>query len=90
MSVAETSLEAFASVQPLLPDLEQRVLEFVAAQPNGATNDEIALGLGLKLQTVCPTRHALVEKGELIKRGRRANQHGNQCVVVYTKKEKWL
>lgn len=81
--IAETSLEAFAKVEHLLPELEQRVYNFVAGRPQGATNDEIALGLGLKLQTVCPLRHTLVEKGKLVKRGRRENQHGNNCVVVY-------
>ena len=89
MIVAETSLLAYAEVAPLLPELEQRVLDFVERQPNGATNDEIALGLGLKLQTVCPLRHALVRKGELFLRGRRENQHGSMCAVVYHKKEKW-
>lgn len=58
------------------------ILEFLKKRGRfGATNEEIALALGLKIQTVCPRKKELEEKGLITltgktrktKSGRKAN-----------------
>jgi len=57
----ETSIEAAVSMMPAISKLQERVLDFIRGKgPDGATDDEIATGLGMFLYTAAPRRRELV------------------------------
>ena len=49
--------------------LQRRVLEFVRDRPDGATDEEIAAGLGLNPSTARPRRIELARRGLIVEAG---------------------
>jgi predicted transcriptional regulator len=61
-----TSIEAAEAIKPTAATLRLKVLEFVRSQGEyGATNNEIAAALNMRLATVCARRNELVKSGSL-------------------------
>jgi len=51
----DTSAQALASVQPVVPTIQQRVYDYILAQGlNGATADEIEVALNISGSTIRP------------------------------------
>ena len=66
-----TSIEAAERIAPKAGTMRARVLDYIAAAGEiGATNAEIAAGLGMKLQTVCGRVNELAT-AKLIRNGAR-------------------
>lgn len=67
-----TSAQAADSLDArTLNALQRRVLEFVRARPDGATDEEIAAGLGLNPSTARPRRIELARRGLIVEAGTR-------------------
>jgi hypothetical protein len=71
-----TSIAAAEAIRDMAPTLRGKVYTFIAQASAGATRQEIADGLKIKLQTVCGRVHelkamALVWEGEETRDGRR-------------------
>ena len=67
----ETQREAAFRVAPAAAAMREKVFAFVAAQPNGATNEEIASALAMKIQTVCPRVFELRRSNRLVDSGQK-------------------
>lgn len=68
---SRTSRAAAHAIRESAPNLRARVLEFIAARgPQGATNDEIAAGLGMLLQSVCARANELWARKQIRDSGR--------------------
>ena len=62
MTVADTSIEAYYNVRNLSKPTTMKVRAFIAVNPD-CTNEDIALGLRLRIQTVTPRTKELKENG---------------------------
>ena len=62
MTVSETSVEAYYAAKTLSHPLTMKVRSFIAANPD-CTNEDISLGLRLRIQTVTPRSKELKENG---------------------------
>ena len=81
-STQDTSAQALASVQSVVPTIQQRILNYIIAQGvNGATADEIEAALNIQGSTVRPrlqelefdlAKISLTTATRLTRRGRRA------------------
>jgi predicted ArsR family transcriptional regulator len=77
-----TSREAADSLDArTLNALQRRVLEFVRARPEGATDEEIAAGLGLNPSTARPRRIELARRGLIVEAGVRKTASKRAAVV---------
>ena len=71
-----TSIAAAEAIREMAPTMRGKVYGFIAARPAGATRQEIADGLQIKLQTVCGRvgelkAMSLVWEGAEVRDGRR-------------------
>lgn len=83
-----TSREAAAEIVPVAGGLRRRVLDFIQARgAAGATDEEIANGLGLNPSTARPRRVELVRAGLVAKAGTRKTASGRNADVW--KSTKW-
>ena len=81
-SGSTTSRDAAHSIRKALPALEGRVLVFVAGRPEGATNDEIEIGLAMNGSTVRPRVVELRTRGLIKDSGKtRRTRSGRNAVV---------
>src|SRR5579862_7683128 len=78
-----TSRAAAHAIREAAPTLRTRVLEFIAdCGEHGATNDEIAAGLGMLLQSVCARANELWEQHAIADSGRtRLSRSGRPAKV---------
>lgn len=76
-----TSRRAAASMVDHAPTQEARVLEFIR-DSNGATRDEIAAGLNLKIQSVCARCNRLLKDRKIQGRGERVTESGRKAEVL--------
>lgn len=60
-----TSIEAAERIAEVAPGLRGQVYAYIGHRPNGATRQEIADGLPMKLQTVCARCNELLKMGLL-------------------------
>jgi hypothetical protein len=83
---SETSLEAAEGARKRINRLQQEVLGFVAAAgPEGATDDEMQIGLRMNPSTQRPRRVELVQKGFIMdSERRRPTRTGRRAVVWIT------
>ena len=73
---ARTSIAAAEVIRQMAPTARGKVYGFICQAANGATRQEIADGLGMRLQTVCGRvgellRMGLVWQGKEIRDGRK-------------------
>ena len=61
--------------------LQRRVLEFLAARPEGATDEEIIRGTGLNPSTARPRRIELARRGLIVEAGTRRTSSGRMASV---------
>jgi hypothetical protein len=61
--------------------LQRRVLEFITARPDGATDEQIAAGLGLNPSTARPRRIELARRGLIVEAGTRKTASKRAAVV---------
>jgi hypothetical protein len=61
--------------------LQRKVLEFVRARPEGATDEEIAAGLGLNPSTARPRRIELARRGLIVEAGVRKTASKRNAVA---------
>jgi hypothetical protein len=59
------SLTAFKSSQYIHTQQQEQVLEILRSSPDGLTREQIALGSGLKLQSVCGRCAELLQMGAI-------------------------
>lgn len=59
----------------------RRIVDYLAAGPDGATDEEIADGLAMNPSTVKPRRGELVEAGRVVAAGERKTKSGRRAVV---------
>lgn len=72
-----TSMQAADSLDAkALTRLHRLVLDFLRARPDGATDEEIASGLGLNPSTERPRRIELVRRGLVVEAGTRKTKSG--------------
>ena len=77
-----TSAQAADSLDAkTLNALQRRVLEFVRDRPDGATDEEIAAGLGLNPSTARPRRIELARRGLIVEAGVRKTASKRAAVV---------
>ena len=61
--------------------LQRRVLEFLRARPEGATDEEMQRGLGMNPSTQRPRRIELVRRGLVIEAGARKTESKRNATV---------
>ena len=61
--------------------LQRRVLEFLQARPEGATDEQIASGLGLNPSTARPRRIELQRRGLVVEAGTRKTASGRNAIT---------
>lgn len=77
-----TSVEAAKSIEPRLPELRQRVYDFIASQEDGATDMEIASALAMLTDTARARRCELVDAGLIRDSGKtRPSPRGRKSAV---------
>lgn len=77
-----TSQAAAATLTPqALNALQRRVLAFIAARLDGATDEEIAAGCGLNPSTARPRRIELERRGLVVEAGARRAASGRRASV---------
>ncbi|MFM8633828.1 MAG: hypothetical protein ACKOEX_03295 [Planctomycetia bacterium] len=77
-----TSAAAADSLGPAtLNRLHRLVLEFIAAHPDGVTDEEIIAGTGLNPSTARPRRIELARRGLVIEGGTRRSTSGRMATV---------
>lgn len=66
-STSKTSRDAAIKARPKAPGDRAGILGYVMGLGTfGATNEEVSIALGIKIQTVCPRMKELRESGDLI------------------------
>lgn len=77
-----TSMQAADSLDAkALTRLHRLVLDFLRATPDGATDEEIASGLGLNPSTERPRRIELARRGLVVEAGTRKTASGRNASV---------
>ena len=78
-----TSVRAAESIAPTAGTLRAEVLAYIAGRGvEGATDEEVQVGLGMNPSTQRPRRVELVNKGKVVDSGQtRATRSGRQAVV---------
>lgn len=77
-----TSREAAASLDATtLNALQKRVLDYVRSKVDGATDEEIATGLGLNPSTARPRRIELARRGLIVEAGTRKAASGRNATA---------
>ncbi len=81
--VVNTRLAAAAEIAPMTPNMQKRVLAFVASRGHhGATDEEIAAGLAMRESTARARRVELRDGGQVQDSlHRRRSRAGRMCVV---------
>ncbi len=88
---SETSIAAAKDVRPKAPSYRAACLGFVYGRGRaGATNEEVATALGMKIQTVCPRMKELREAGQLVDSQLRRETDSGRQAVVWIHKDFWL
>lgn len=79
---SRTSMQAADSLDAkTLTRLHRLVLDFLRARPDGATDEEIASGLGLNPSTERPRRIELARRGLVAEAGERKTASGRKATV---------
>jgi hypothetical protein len=76
-----TSKDAAVAVAGSAAQLREQVYDLIAANPQGLTDEEIQIKLGMKGNTQRPRRWELSETGRIIKHGTRKVKSGKQAIV---------
>lgn len=78
-----TSIAAAESIAPFTGAQASKVAEFIRSRgKQGATRQEIADGLQMRLQSVCGRVNELLRSTSFIEQGTRPNPNGKQAAVV--------
>lgn len=86
---SDTSREAAATVRAKAPALRTAVLGYVTGRgEQGATNEEVSVAMGIKLQTVCPRMFELREAGVVVDSGTRRKTESGRDAVVWVARPK--
>ena len=81
-TLPSTSHEAADSMEPVIAQVRQRIIEFLGSSINGATDDEIEARLGMKHQTASAARRGLVVAGLVEDSGQtRKTRSGRNAIV---------
>lgn len=81
MTVSDTSIEAYYSERRIASEQSIRVRGFIAANPD-STNEDIALGLRMRIQTVTPRVKELKECGVVWITGRTKTSAGRTAKTL--------
>ncbi len=77
------SLQAADAIKPRAPELRQKVLEFIASRPDGATDEECQLGMPMPQNTQRPRRVELVEAGLIVDSGMTRKTRSGRAATVW-------
>ena len=80
--IADTSLEAYASVKPKLSERQQRALSAITCAQHGLTREELSRVVGLPIQTICGIARALLDRRLITEDGKRATSSGCAASVL--------
>ncbi len=80
----DTSEAAAESIRERAPLLRQRVLNHIAAQPEGATCDEVEVATGLPHQTASARINELHRAGLIVDSGERRRTRSGRTAKVWT------
>lgn len=80
--IQETSHEAYRSVRVHIPTMEACVLDYIKAHRT-ATDDEICVGLPLRINSVTPLRGSLVKRGLVRNTGKRRPTRSGASAIVW-------
>ena len=80
---SDTSIAAATKARPKAPAYRTAILGYLVGRGAlGATNEEISLAMGIKIQTVCPRMKELREAGTVVAAGAwRPTESGRDAVV---------
>jgi len=79
---SDTSVAAAASLDvTALNKLQRQVLDYMRTQPDGATDEEIALALGMNPSTERPRRIELVKRGLVVEAGAKKSASGRKATA---------
>ncbi len=88
---SETSRAAAEQSRPKAPSYRAACLGSVYGRAGaGATNEEVANALGMKIQTVCPRMKELRETGQLVDSAMRRATASGRDAVVWIPKDSWV
>lgn len=89
--VVDTRREAAASIAPLAGSMARRVADYIAeCGSRGATDEEIALALGLRDSTTRARRVELRDAGQVRDSTRRRKTRSGRLSIVWTANDKPL
>lgn len=82
VQTSRTSMQAADSLEPAtLNAMQRQVYEFLAARPDGATDEEMQAGLGMNPSTQRPRRIELARRGLVVEAGTRKTRSGRMACV---------
>lgn len=80
--MVDTRLESWKQIQPHIGPLQQKVLNFIK-QNNGASDEDIRLGLNMLSGSQCARRTELWHKGLIKKSGRTKMSTAGRKVIIW-------
>ncbi len=81
-----TSRAAAVAIAPRVASLKERVYAYIASRPHGATDEEIAVGMGLNPNSARPRRRELEQAERVMdSKKRRMTASGSAAVVWVTR-----
>lgn len=80
--IQDTSIEAFEEIQPKIRKMHATIFDWLDKQPNGATDEEMQVALGMNPSTQRPRRGEMVKLGMVAKTPfTRTTKSGKKAIV---------
>lgn len=80
---SQTSLAAAISISGNRNSMHNRIINFLRTHPEGATDEEIQIGIDMKSSTERPRRGELVETGVVKDSGRKSKTISKRSAVIW-------
>ena len=78
-----TSHDAAKAIKPVAKTQKRKVLDYIASRPDGATDEEIQIGLDIGPNSERPRRVELFEDGRIRDSGRKRKTKSGRAAVVW-------
>ena len=80
---SETSLAAAVSISGNRNGMHDRIMRFLLAHPEGATDEQIQIGIDMNPSTERPRRGELEQLGKIKNSGRKARTLSKRSAVIW-------